>query len=117
MRWSNLVVPGMALLAGVACVAALAQTPSYNLGRTPSAEEIRAWDISVGPEGKELPAGSGTAQEGAKIYAQRCAQCHGPTATEGKFRRGNALEGYPPAVEERIHSDSALGSSADFWRP
>ena len=64
---------------------ALAQTPSYgNVGRAASQEEIRAWDISVGPEGKELPPGSGTAQEGAKIYAQRCAACHGPTGAEGE---------------------------------
>ena len=63
----------------------LAQTPSYsNVGRVPSQEEIRAWDISVGPEGKELPPGSGTAKDGAKIYAQKCAACHGPTGAEGE---------------------------------
>ncbi|OFW15474.1 MAG: hypothetical protein A3H27_18670 [Acidobacteria bacterium RIFCSPLOWO2_02_FULL_59_13] len=61
------------------CVAALAQTPTYNRGRTPSAEEVRAWDIAIGPDGKELPPGSGTAKEGAKIYARECAHCHGPT--------------------------------------
>ena len=83
MRCSpNLLVPGMALVLNVACVAALAQTPTYNLGRTPSADEIRAWDIAIGPAGKELPPGSGTAQDGAKLYAQKCAQCHGPTGAE-----------------------------------
>ena len=61
-----------------ACCAALAQTPSYrNVGRAPTAEEIRTWDISVGPAGKELPPGHGTAKEGAAIYAQKCAACHG----------------------------------------
>ena len=60
-----------------------AQAPTYGVGRTPNAEEIRAWDISIGPEGKELPPGSGTAKEGAKLYAQLCASCHGPTGTEG----------------------------------
>ena len=78
----NLLVPVLALVVNVACVAALAQTPSYNLGRTPSQEEIRAWDIAIGPAGKELPPGSGTAKEGANIYAQKCAQCHGPTGEE-----------------------------------
>ena len=76
----NLLVPMIAL---TACVAALAQGPTYKMGRTPSAEETRAWDIAIGPEGKELPPGSGTAKEGTKIYAQRCAYCHGPTGTEG----------------------------------
>ena len=36
-------------------VGALAQSPTYGVGRTPSAEEIRAWDISIGPTGEELP--------------------------------------------------------------
>jgi cytochrome c len=48
-----------------------------DLGRTPTAEEIKAWDIAVGPEGEELPPGSGTAGAGAMLYAQRCAGCHG----------------------------------------
>ena len=79
MRLLNLLVPGMAL---AACAAALAQTPTYHLGRTPGTEEIRAWDIAIGPEGKELPPGRGTAPEGATIYAQKCAACHGVTGTE-----------------------------------
>ena len=79
----NLLVPGlavaMAVAMNVACVAAAAQTPAYNLGRTPTAEEIRKWDIAVGPEGKELPPGSGTARQGAEIYGKKCVSCHGPT--------------------------------------
>ena len=37
---------------------ALAQGPTYGVGRTPSAEEIRAWDISIGPTGEELRRGA-----------------------------------------------------------
>ena len=65
-------------------VSALAQSPTYGVGRTPSAEEIRAWDISIGPAGTELPPGHGTAKEGAQLYVQKgCAGCHGKTGTEG----------------------------------
>jgi mono/diheme cytochrome c family protein len=65
-------------------VSALAQSPTYGVGRTPSAEEIRAWDISIGPTGAELPPGRGTAKEGAELYKQKgCAVCHGATGTEG----------------------------------
>ena len=65
-------------------VTALAQGPTYGVGRTPSAEEIRAWDISIGPTGAELPPGRGTVKEGAQLYVQKgCAGCHGKTATEG----------------------------------
>jgi hypothetical protein len=68
----------------VACGTAAAQMPNYkNVGRTPTQEEIRAWDISIGPEGKELPAGSGTAKQGANIFARKCAFCHGKSGVEG----------------------------------
>jgi cytochrome c len=84
MRWFNRLVAVAALAVTVACVGVLAQTPSYNsVGRTPTQEEIRAWDISVGPAGKELPPGSGTAKEGAAIYTRKCAACHGATLEGG----------------------------------
>jgi S-disulfanyl-L-cysteine oxidoreductase SoxD len=72
MRWSNSLVL-VATLA--ACCAARAQT--HGLGKAPSKEEMQAWDISVGPEGRELPPGSGNTKEGAEIYAKKCAACHG----------------------------------------
>lgn len=49
-----------------------------NLGRAPSAEQLRAWDISIDPSGAGLPAGSGTAREGEAVYAAKCQICHGP---------------------------------------
>src|ERR671925_5948 len=60
-----------------------AQSPTYGVGRTPSAEEIRAWDISIGPTGEELPPGRGTPKEGAQVYRAKCAGCHGATGIEG----------------------------------
>jgi mono/diheme cytochrome c family protein len=75
MRFSRLFVTGIALLA---TNAVLAQTPDYkNVGRTPTKEEIQAWDIAIGPDGKGLPAGQGTAKDGAPIFAAKCAVCHG----------------------------------------
>ena len=58
-------VLAFALLMGVSV---LAQSPTYGVGRTPTAEEIRAWDISIGPTGEELPPGRGTVREGAQLY-------------------------------------------------
>jgi len=59
-------------------VSVLAQGPTYSVGRTPTAEEIRAWDISIGPTGEELPPGRGTAKDGARLYrAKGCVSCHG----------------------------------------
>ncbi len=56
---------------------AVAQSPTYGVGRTPSAEEIRAWDISISPTGEELPPGRGTSKEGELVYRRQCAVCHG----------------------------------------
>src|ERR1700694_5739593 len=65
-------------------VSALAQGPTYGVGRTPTAEEIRALDISIGPTGEELPPGKGTAKEGAQLYRTKgCAGCHGATGIGG----------------------------------
>ena len=41
------------------------------------AGEIKKIDIDVMPDGRGLPPGRGTVAEGAKIYAEKCASCHG----------------------------------------
>ncbi len=96
-------LPLLALALG-ACTA-WAQSPTYGLGKTPSADEIRAWDISIGPEGKELPPGRGTAAEGAKLFLTKgCGGCHGPTGigarapalVKGGPERGQPI---PPGME------------------
>ena len=81
-RMGTLRVLTFALLLGGSAMAQSA--PTYGIGSTPSAEEIRAWDISVGSTGAELPPGRGTPKEGAQIFAQKCAACHGKTGTEGR---------------------------------
>jgi cytochrome c len=61
-----------------------AQKPQrLGIGRPATAEEIRALDIDVMPDGTGLPPGRGTASEGAASYAAKCASCHGKSG-EGK---------------------------------
>jgi S-disulfanyl-L-cysteine oxidoreductase SoxD len=55
----------------------------YGFGKTPGAASVAALDIAIGPRGEELPAGSGSVAAGAKIYAERCAMCHGASGREG----------------------------------
>jgi len=64
----------------------LAQSsPRYGVGRTPTAEELRSLDISIGPDGAELPPGRGTAKDGAQLYVEKgCAACHGKMGREGR---------------------------------
>ena len=100
----NCLVPVMAL-ALLCGTAAPAQSPTYRLGRSPSDEEVRAWDIAIGPTGKELPPGSGNAKEGAKVFTQRCGACHGPTGDGGALGP-RLVEGKAP------HPRKTLGS---FW--
>ena len=61
----------------LAC-SAFAQSPTYGVGRTPTAEELRRMDISISPDGHELPPGRGTVKEGAQVFVQKaCVGCHG----------------------------------------
>ena len=63
---------------------ALAQGPTFGIGRTPTPEEIKALDISIGPMGEELPPGKGNATEGAQLYRTKgCAACHGAEGIGG----------------------------------
>jgi mono/diheme cytochrome c family protein len=74
---------------------AVAQSPgaqSPNLGKPISEPDIKAWDIAVLPDGTNLPAGSGTSAQGAKIYAEKCIACH---AEGGK---GGGAPGAGPLV-------------------
>ena len=67
---------GVMVLTGIGCARATTmETP--NLGRPATAAQIAGWDISVGPDGRELPPGRGTAAKGAAVYEQKCQACHG----------------------------------------
>ena len=65
----------------VASAAAAADTPKF--GKPISEADAAAWDISIGPDGVGLPAGSGTPQQGATVYAAKCAACHGAKGEGG----------------------------------
>jgi S-disulfanyl-L-cysteine oxidoreductase SoxD len=72
-------------LTALTAPAALAQLPTYGVGRAPTADEIKAWDITIPPDGKGLPPGSGTATQGEAVYAARCESCHGAKGQSPKY--------------------------------
>jgi S-disulfanyl-L-cysteine oxidoreductase SoxD len=80
----NLLVPVMLLAAPAA---GLAQSPKLNVGTPLSQEEIQKFDFMIGPQGQALPAGHGTAKEGAVVFAKRCEVCHGKNGENGVLRR------------------------------
>src|SRR5262245_62138549 len=67
----------------LACGLLPAQPQKYGVGRAPSPEELKAWDISIPPDGTGLPEGNGTPTQGKEVYASRCARCHGGQAQGG----------------------------------
>ena len=56
---------------------------TYGIGRAATQQEIEAWNIDINPQGKGLPSGKGSVQEGETVYLQYCAFCHGATGVEG----------------------------------
>ena len=81
------------LVMGAATVAA----QTYGVGRQATAEEVAAWDVTIGPEGRELPEGSGNAKDGAQVYEVRCKECHGEGGVGGDQA---ALIGNPEQLKE-----------------
>ena len=73
----------IALHAAVTAQVAKPQPKPLGIGRAASAEEIRALDIDVMPDGTGLPEGRGTVAEGQATYAAKCTSCHGKVG-EGK---------------------------------
>ena len=54
------------------------------LGQPITESDIKAWDITILPDGTNLPPGSGIASVGAKVFIDKgCSQCHGDGAKGG----------------------------------
>jgi S-disulfanyl-L-cysteine oxidoreductase SoxD len=85
MRCSLSLLASLMILAAPAT--ALAQAPKLNVGTPLSQDEIKSFDYMIGPEGQQLPAGQGTAKEGAVVFAKRCEVCHGKNGENGVLRR------------------------------
>lgn len=49
----------------------------YGYGTVPTPQQIAGWAIAVRPDGQGLPPGHGTVNQGADIFSQQCAACHG----------------------------------------
>ena len=73
---------------------ALAQSPK--LGKPISEADIKQWDIAILPDGTNLPPGSGTSAQGAKIYAEKCVACHAEGGKGGAAPGAGPLAGGAP---------------------
>ena len=99
----------LASIAGCSAGAAGPQgtTPGPGLGEPASVSLVAAWNLSVYPDGRGLPAGVGTAKAGQPVYRQRCANCHG---AEGEGGSGGHLVGRGPLSDP--DPDQTVGN---YW--
>ena len=83
--------PLLALVLALAFGAGTAVAETPGLGKPITEADIAAWNIDVLPDGTGLPPGSGTPAQGAPIYSQKCAICHGENGVK-------PARGYVPMV-------------------
>ena len=96
------------LLCATLAAAAILAAQKYGAGRAPTPEELKAWDISISADGRELPPGSGTVAEGKDVYARRCQRCHGEN---GKGGDETALVG----GQGTLATPKPLKTVGSFW--
>lgn len=63
---------------------------AHGVGTALTEADIAAWNIDVAPNGHGLPPGSGDVATGARLFAAKCAACHG---AHGEGGLGDALVG------------------------
>ena len=90
-------IAAAALALALSTGAALAQSPG--LGKPLSEADIKQWDIAILPDGSNLPPGSGTPAQGAKIFAEKCSACHGNAGRGGVAPYYPALVGGKPLTD------------------
>ena len=82
MRWREICGVAFVVLLCASASSARAQS-TYGIGRPATAAEIAGWNIDIGPDGSNLPAGRGSVSQGRDVFAQQCASCHGEKGEGG----------------------------------
>jgi len=79
------------------------------IGRPAPAQRISAEDLTILPDGTGLPAGRGTAKQGAPLFSQQCAACHGD--------HGEGRADFPPLVGGRgsLAGDQPVTTVGSYW--
>jgi S-disulfanyl-L-cysteine oxidoreductase SoxD len=67
----------------LAATGGLSKAETPHLGTPLGEAAIAGWDISILPDGTGLPKGSGAPAQGAPIFAEKCAACHGDNGKGG----------------------------------
>ena len=82
---------------------------NVKFGRAATANEIKAWDIDIMPDGTGLPEGEGSVEDGDEIYEEKCAACHFDFGAGGSgypaLQQGNAYEMQKTLKLQRLKPD------------
>ena len=108
-RSAKLIYGAVVLTAALAAMPAVAKVGEYGIGKPATPEEIAGWDIDIRPDGKGLPPGSGSVEDGEMLYEEKCASCHGSFG-EGVGRYPVLAGGEGTLTDER--PDRTIGS---YW--
>ena len=81
-----------------------------SLGEPVAPEEIVKWDISIAPDGLNLPPGEGDARLGKEVYRQHCVRCHGDGA-EGGDGLADPLVGGAGSLD----SETPIRTVGSYW--
>jgi cytochrome c len=78
------------------------------LGRAATPEEVSRADLSIAPDGRNLPPGSGSVAAGASVFQTKCAACHGAAGAGGPMDRLTGGLG-------TLTSDRPVKTVASYW--
>src|ERR1700759_3538477 len=89
-----------------AATAVAADAPHFGVPADPA--RMKAWDLTILPDGTGLPPGKGSVKEGEAIYAAQCQMCHNE---QGKGQPADRLTGGIGT----LNSPQPIKTVASYW--
>jgi cytochrome c len=88
-----------------------AQAMRYGFGSTPSRAELDRF-VAVMPDGRGLPPGSGSVEQGKALYTEQCAACHGANLQGGA---GDRLIGGRGTLVNNDPTKAPVKTIESYW--
>jgi cytochrome c len=105
---TGIILTGM--LYGISSTVIADDSLTIALGKKVSQESATAMDISITPDGDNLPQGSGTAVQGKKVFAVKCASCHGEDGKGGEGLADPLIGGIGT-----LNTNAPVKTVGSFW--
>lgn len=104
-------VLSIGLLLAAFGASAAGPAPAYGFGTTPTEAELAQF-VSPLPDGRGLPAGSGTVAQGKAVYEQQCVACHGANLQGGM---GDRLIGGRGTLVNANPTKAPMKTVESYW--